>query len=268
MSVVAERPVIAFLTDYGLADDFVGVCHGVILNACPQATIIDVTHGIPRQDVRSGALVLARALPYLPVGVGLAVVDPGVGGPRRAVAVACADGRFLVAPDNGLLAPAIAVAGGASAAVDLVDSSVALRPVSATFHGRDVFAPAAAALGAGATLQRIGTPIDPATLVGLELPRPRVQDGALVVHVLTVDGFGNLALDATRDDLTTAGLDRPQLRVGDVPVRAARTFADVAPGELLLHADGYGSLALAVNRGSAAQRLAVGVDAELRISAP
>lgn len=264
---MAPAPI-SFLTDYGLADDFVGVCHGVILRACPQARIIDVTHGTAPHDVRGGALVLARALPYLPVGVGLAVVDPGVGGPRRAVAVACADGWLLVGPDNGLLAPAIAVAGGARAAVDLADSPVALHPVSATFHGRDVFAPAAAALAAGVALERVGAPIDPATLVDLELPAPRVQDGALVAHVLTVDGFGNLALDATRADLTTAGLDAPELRVGDLRVRAARTFADVAPGELLLHADGYGALALAVNRGSAAQQLGVGAGAELRIAAP
>ncbi len=257
--------VIAFLTDYGLGDDFVGVCHGVILGACPEARIIDVTHGIAPHDVRSGALVLARSLPYVPAGVWLAVVDPGVGGPRRGVAVRARDGRCFVGPDNGLLSLAIGAAGGAAAAVDLADSPRLLRPLSATFHGRDMFAPVAAALAGGADLEQVGSPIEPASLDAITLPGAEVQDGCLIAHVLTVDGFGNLALDGSLAALDAAGIRGEAVRIGELRARVGRTFADVDAGELLLYADGYGMLALAVNRGSAARRLGAGPDSELRI---
>ena len=264
-------PVVTFLSDYGLADDFVGVCHGVIVRGCPTARIIDLTHGVPRHDVRAGALILARALPYLPTGVHLSIVDPGVGGPRRGVAIATADGRRLVGPDNGLLWPAARAAGGATAAVDLASSPLALSPVSATFHGRDVFAPVAAALAAGASLRRVGEPVDPATLQGLDLPEPTIAGGRLVAHVLSTDHFGNLQLDATARELVQLGLApgaRLSLRAGTGAEAAARyghTFADVAAGELVLYEDPQRMLAIAVNRGSAAQRLGVGVDAELSV---
>ncbi len=268
-------PFISFLTDYGLADDFVGVCHGVIARICPEARVIDVTHGVPPQDVRAGALILARALPYLPLGVHLAVVDPGVGGPRRAIAVRTADGRHLVGPDNGLLWPAAVFGGGVSAAVDLAASPLALTSVSATFHGRDVFAPVAAGLAAGATVADVGEPVDPGSLVGLDTPEPRLVNGELVVDVVYVDRFGNLQLSARPGDLTSLGLV-----VGDwvVPrtdadcahpvgrVRWGRTFGDVEPGELVLYEDAHGVLALAVNRGDAAGRLGLARGAELRIS--
>lgn len=266
-------PVISFLSDYGLTDEFVGVCHGVIAQGCPQARVIDVAHGVPAHDVRAGALILARALPHLPVGVHLAVVDPGVGGPRRGVAVATADGRTLVGPDNGLLEPAAAVAGGATAAVDLAGSPLVRAPVSATFHGRDVFAPVAAGLAAGASLQQVGEPIDPAALVALALPRAHAEDGALLAHVVYVDRFGNLQLNASPAELVGLGLGwtpgaslAVEASAGPVAVRYARTFADVPDAELVLHEDAAGMLALAVNRGSAARRLGVGVDAQLRIA--
>jgi S-adenosylmethionine hydrolase len=261
------RPVITFLSDYGLTDDFVGVCHAVIAGACPDAHVIDLTHGVPRGDVRGGALVLAGALPYLPVGVHLAVVDPGVGSDRRAVALALADRRVLVGPDNGLLWLAGERAGGVVEAVDIGRSPFALEPVSATFHGRDVFAPVAARLAAGATLAEAGEACDPAGLARLELPRPRVEDGALVAHAVNLDRFGNVALDAEGGSALRHGLRLVlSLRSESWPGVFGRTFADVAPGELLVYEDSYGRLAVAVNQGSAVQRLGISVGDELRIA--
>jgi S-adenosyl-L-methionine hydrolase (adenosine-forming) len=265
-------PVIVFLTDYGLSDPFVGVCHGVIAARCPEARVIDLSHGIPPQDVRTGATVLARSLPFLPAGVLLAVVDPGVGGARRGVAVRAGAGQLLVGPDNGLLTPAAAAAGGARAAVDLAGSAYALTPVSATFHGRDVFAPVAARLArGGVALADAGDPLDPDGLVALELPRARLDDGVLVTHAIYADRFGNVQLDADDSDLDSLGLEPGQgleLRVaGGRPARAryVRTFADANAGQLLLYRDSYQRLAVAVNQGSAASRLGVAIDDELRI---
>ena len=200
---------ISFLSDYGLADEFVGVCHAVIATICPDAQVIDITHGIPRHDVRAGALILRGALPYLPAGVVLAVVDPDVGAERRAVAIRAGDGRQLVGPDNGLLWLAAELSGGVSEAVDIARSAFRLEPVSATFHGRDIFAPVAARLAAGAGLRDCGEPLDPGRLVRVELPRPRLEDGALMTQAVYVDRFGNVALGVEHD---AARRQRPQAR--------------------------------------------------------
>ena len=261
--------VVTFLSDYGLDDDFVGVCHGVIAQIAPQARILDVTHGIERHDVRSGALVLARALPYMPAGVHLAVVDPEVGAERRAVALRCADEeRLLVGPDNGLLALAATRFGGVVEAVEIARSPLRLEPLSASFHGRDVFAPVAAHLAVGtALLAEAGAPLDPAELVQLVLPRARRSERGLVAHALHADRYGNVVLDAGHDDLAGSGL-----RLGRaVTVNGRRalfgtTFADVAAGELLLYEDGYRVLALAVNRGSALAQLDLRADDEILIA--
>ena len=268
---MTAAPTITFLSDYGLSDDFVGVCHAVIARICPQARVIDLTHGIPRHSVRAGALVLEATLPYLPVGVHLAVVDPGVGGDRRAVALATADGRRLVGPDNGLLSLAADEAGGVVEAVDIGRSRFALQPISFTFHGRDIFAPVAAGLAAGAPLADAGRPCDPDTLVRLELPRARRgDDGVLIAHAVYVDQFGNVALNVGREDLSGSGGvgDRVELVLGSGAARPARlvtTFADVGPGELLVYEDSYRRLAVAVNGGDAAARLDLGEDDEVRI---
>ena len=257
-----------FLSDYGLDDDFVGVCHGVIAQIAPEVRVIEVTHGIERHDVRAGALVLRRALAYMPAGVHLAVVDPGVGSARRAVALRCADGdRLLVGPDNGLLWPAVQRFGGVAEAVDVGDSPLRLEPVSASFHGRDIFAPVAAHLAAGTPLAEVGSPLDPAAIVRLTLPRAHVTSDGIVAHVLQADGYGNVVLDASREELAAAGL-----RLGEpitVHRRAARyatTFADVGPGELLLYEDGYRCVSLAVNRGSALAALGLARDDEILIA--
>ncbi len=264
-------PIITFLSDYGLVDDFVGVCHGVIAAICPAARVIDLTHGIHRHDVRAGAVVLAEALAFMPIGVHLAVVDPDVGAQRRAVALGLDDGRVLVGPDNGLLMLAAGPGGGVTAAADIARSRFRLEPVSATFHGRDIFAPVAAALANGVSVAEIGDPLDPAELVGLSLPVAKMRDGALVAHVRYVDGFGNLQLNAGHEDLADSGL-----RLGHTALVApdlervltaqyARTFADVGRGELLLYEDAARRLSIAVSHGDAAERLGVSIDDELRI---
>lgn len=265
-------PVISFLSDYGLRDEFVGVCHAVMAGICPAARIIDISHGIARHDVRAGALTLRDAVDYLPAGVILAVVDPDVGGERRAVALELADGRQLVGPDNGLLHLVAERAGGVVQAVDIAHSPFRLEPVSATFHGRDSFAPVAAHLAAGMALARTGQPLDPGELVRLELPRPRFSEGVLHAHVLLVDRFGNAALDAGHDDLEAAGLRLGHpvtLQPAGGTSRAAhfvRTFADVAAGELLLYEDAQRRLAVAVSGGDAAHDLSLTVDDEIWIT--
>ena len=264
--MAANPPVITFLSDYGLDDDFVGVCHAVIAGICPRARVIDLVHGIPRHDVRAGAVILRGALPYLPVGVHLAVVDPGVGTDRRAVAVRVADGRLLVGPDNGLLSLAADRAGGIVEAVDISSSPFALEPVSATFHGRDIFAPVAARLAGGAALADAGTPCDSGGLVVLELPRPEIADGVIVAHVLYIDRFGNVQLDVEEPELEAGrSFEVSAPGRGSEPARYVSTFADAGAGELILYEDSTRRLAVAVNQGDAATRLHLAVDDELRI---
>jgi S-adenosylmethionine hydrolase len=268
-----SSPAVSFLTDYGLRDGFVGVCHGVIARGCPDARVIDLTHEIPSQDVHSGALVLAASIEYLPDGaVHLAVVDPGVGTARRAIAVLAASGARFVGPDNGLLEPAVTACGGATEAVDIGRSPFALAGVSATFHGRDLFAPVAAAIAAGRGLSEVGSAVEPASLVALERTRSFRESGVLVAHVQYIDQFGNLQLDADAPDIawvTAAGLVEVSSAAWDRPALAVhhgKTFADVSTGELLLYEDAHRRPAIAVNRGSAAERLGLGVGDELRIA--
>jgi S-adenosyl-L-methionine hydrolase (adenosine-forming) len=262
--------IITLLTDYGRDDDFVGVCHGVIRTIHPEAQIVDLTHGVRRYAVRQGALVLRNTLPYTPVGVHVAVVDPQVGTERRAVALRTGDGRLLVGPDNGLLSLAWEPCGGVEAAVDVSRSPHRLEPVSATFHGRDIFAPVAAHLARGAALEDAGDPLDPAHLATVELPEPRVEDGALLAHALVIDRFGNAALNVDHEDMAGTGITlggTVELEVGGERYLAtyAQTFADVRPGELIVYEDAYRTLAVAINRGDAAATLALRPDAELRL---
>jgi S-adenosylmethionine hydrolase len=263
--------VITFLSDYGLEDDFVGICHGVMTKICPDARIIDITHGVPRHDVRAGAVIMRGALEYVPAGVHLAVVDPDVGAERRAVALKLADGRVLVGPDNGLLSLAAEAGGGIVEAAEIGRSQFRLEPVSATFHGRDLFAPVTAHLAAGASVADAGDPFNSDRLALLELPQPHVEDGSLVAHAVYIDRFGNVQLDVGHDDLADVGLrlgHRVVLEVGSWGMYQAmyvRTFADVAENELLVYEDAYRKLAVAVSRGDAAQRLGLTVDDELWI---
>jgi S-adenosylmethionine hydrolase len=252
------RPLV-FLTDYGIADEFVGVCHGVMTRIARDARIVDLTHAVPRQDVMRGALTLGRATGYMPEdAVYVAVVDPGVGSERRSIAVLADSGALLVGPDNGLLSLAWEALGGASAAVEITSDAVVLQPVSRTFHGRDVFAPAAAHLAAGTSLRDLGPELAVADLHVLELPGPMVAAGAVGARVTGVDGFGNVQLNVGPGDLEAADLGviltvrgRRAPRVG--------IFADVPPGALAAIMDSQGQLALVVNRGSAAEMLGLAV---------
>jgi S-adenosyl-L-methionine hydrolase (adenosine-forming) len=263
--------IVTLLTDYGRDDDFVGVCHGVIRGIHPEAEIVDITHGIERYAVRHGALVLRNTLPYMPVGVHVAVVDPQVGTERRAIALRTGDGRILVGPDNGLLSLAWKRCGEVEIAVDVTRSPHRLEPVSATFHGRDIFAPVAAHLAAGAELADAGDPLHPDSLARVDLPEPRDDDGAVVAHALVIDHFGNVGLNVDHDRLAGTGLTlggRVTVEAGGERYLAtyAQTFADVNPGELIVYEDAYRTLALAINRGDAAGTLAIGVDAQIRLS--
>jgi len=252
--------VITFLTDFGLQDDFVGTCHGVIATIAPDARVIDVTHGVRPGHVLQGALVLANTLPYMPAGVHLSVVDPGVGSGRRPLALRDREGRLHVGPDNGLLLPAADAFGGVAQAHELANADYSLQPVSRTFHGRDLFAPAAAHLAGGVPLEDLGPPIDPEALVRIEIPQPEVGQNRIRAVALVVDRFGNVALNLRREHLADAELaagTRVELitRGERFYAVSARTFADAPRGALILYEDSYGSLALAVSRGSAAQLL-------------
>jgi S-adenosylmethionine hydrolase len=261
-----SRPI-TFVSDYGLDDDFVGVCHAVIARIAPEAGVIDLSHGVPRHDVRSGALILRRALPFAPPGVHLAVVDPEVGGQRRAIALRTAEeDRILVGPDNGLLSLAAQRFGGVVEVVDIARSPHRLEPVSATFHGRDLFAPVAAHLAAGEPLGAAGEPMDADEIVRFEMPLARVEGDEMVAHAIGFDRFGNVMLDVEHAELAGSGLRLGRrVEVEGQGAVYASTFTDVAVGELLLYEDAYRTLSLAVNRGSAREALELDVDSELRI---
>jgi S-adenosyl-L-methionine hydrolase (adenosine-forming) len=266
---------ITFLTDFGLEDDFVGTCHGVLKRIAPDAQIIDITHGIRPGHVLQAALMLANTLPYMPAGVHLAVVDPGVGSGRRPLALRDAEGRLYVGPDNGLLIPAADRFGGVAEAHELANPDYALDSVSRTFHGRDLFSPAAAHLALGVALGDLGPPVDPEALVRLDLPQPEVGQSRIRATVLGVDRFGNIALNLARQHLDSVAIV-PGMRV-ELATRgnryyavAARTFADATPGELILYEDSYRNVAIAVSRGSAAAVLGVeeGAEVVIQIDAP
>ena len=251
---------VTFLTDFGLADDFVGTCHGVLKRIAPDVEIIDLTHGIEPQAVLQGALVLRNTLPYLPPGVHLAVVDPGVGSARRPLVLRDRDGRVFVGPDNGLLVPAAELA-GIESAHELANPAYALPSVSRTFHGRDLFAPAAAHVALGVELSELGPPLAPDALVRLDVPIAAAHDGTVSAAVLYVDRFGNMQLNLTREDLESVGVvpgTRLELDLGGDRyfATAARTFGDARPGEIVLYEDSYRNIAIAINRGSASEMFA------------
>ena len=265
------RPFITFLTDFGLRDDFVGTCHGVIKRIAPDAEVIDITHGIAPHRVLQGALVLANTLPYMPVGVHLAVVDPGVGTQRRAIALRDEEGRLHVGPDNGLLPRAAESRGRIVAAHEIASGPFTLEPISRTFHGRDVFAPVAAHLANGVAISDLGPPIDPAGLIRLDIPRAEVGAARIRATILYVDHFGNIQLNLTRADLQRVGVeegDQVELEFGTdrYYAIAAPTFADARRGDMILYEDAYQNVAVAISGGNAAAMLNARAGAELRIA--
>jgi S-adenosyl-L-methionine hydrolase (adenosine-forming) len=252
---------VAFLTDYGPGSEHVGALHAVVAARCPGAERIDLAHDLEPGDVRWGALLLARLAALLPASAVCAVVDPGVGTERRGLAVALGGGRFVVGPDNGLLGPACAAL-GADDAVELTSADHRREPVAPTFHGRDVFAPAAAHLAGDGALADLGPAVEPTSVVAPQLTPARVEPGRLDALAVGRDRFGNLSLLAGPSDLEAAGMrpgDRIWVLVGERRQRAAvgRVFADVPRGGLLVYVDSHDLLAVAVNGGSAAERLRV-----------
>lgn len=253
---------ISFISDFGRDDEFVGVVHAVIARLAPTVRVIDLTHGIRRGDIRSGALALTRAIQYLPAGVALAVVDPTVGTARRAIAAATDWGHF-VGPDNGLLSPAVAMVGGASVVVSIENPDMVVPSPGATFHGRDVFAPAAALLAAGEVeIEELGPVVAGESLQPLLLPLPKVEPAAVHGEVFWVDTYGNVETNIGPDELTQAGLrlgDRLEVVVGGSPHEAVwvSSFGEVGVGELLVHVDSAGLVAIAVNQGRAAEELSL-----------
>jgi S-adenosylmethionine hydrolase len=249
---------IVFCTDYGLRDEFVGVCHGVMAKIAPDVTVIDLSHAIPRQDVMRGALVLSRAVPFMPVDVVYcAVVDPGVGSERRAIALRAASGSVLVGPDNGLLSLAWEALGGVEVAFEIASPGIVLSPVSHTFHGRDVFAPAAAHLATGTPIDTVGPSIDLAGLHALEVLGPMVAPGAIGARVIGVDGFGNVQVNVTRDHLADAAIERV-VRLAGMEAPLVATFTDLPAHGLGAIVDSQGFIAFVVNQGSAAEMLHLG----------
>jgi S-adenosylmethionine hydrolase len=256
---------ISFLSDYGTDDEFVGVVRSVVRELAPHVSVIDLTHGITPYDVRAGSLALARSISYVPSGVVLAVVDPGVGTSRRAIAVEVADGEgVLVGPDNGLLAPAVAMTGGAGRAVQLNNSDYQLQSPGATFDGRDVFAPAAAYLCNGVDLGELGDPVDADLLFPGVVPLPQVDETTVIAQALWTDRFGNVQLNVGPDDMPPgfddviqARCSAPAAASGGVTrvVRRVESFAAVAPGAVGLIVDSNGMLALVMDQRSAAEEL-------------
>lgn len=259
---------ISFLSDFGLDDEFVGVVHSVIRSISPHVEVIDVTHGITPHDTRAGGLALARAANYLNPGVVLAVVDPGVGTSRRPVAVEVGDGMsILVGPDNGLLAPAVGMVGGATRAVELTSVDHRLPSLGSTFDGRDVFAPAAAHLCNGVPLTDLGPEIDPATLVPGVLPVSREEDGDLIGEVLWIDRFGNCQINVDPAEVESLG-DELRLVHGDEQRTAVRcdAYDQITVGRVGLVIDSSGLLSIAVARSSAAVELGLAEGSEIRLS--
>jgi hypothetical protein len=255
-----KTEIVTFTSDYGLEDEFVGVCRGVMLKIAPQLRVVDVHHYILRQDVRHGAVVLQQSLKYLPEAIHLAVVDPTVGSDRLALALETSSGQVLVGPNNGLLLPAANESGGIARAVSITNEKYLLTPVSHTFQGRDVFAPATAHLANGVELAELGDEVPPEDLVTIEIPQAWLHDDHLHAEVLQVDRFGNLQLNVDRELLSSAGLDHGdglevRMEGHRLCVPFGDSFSDVKAGDYVLVEDSYKQLSLAINKGDARARL-------------
>lgn len=257
---------LSFLSDFGLVDEFVGVVHSVIASISPEVMVIDITHGIARHDVRAGGLALARAAHYLSPGVVVAVVDPGVGSTRRPIAVEVGDGEsVLVGPDNGLLAPAVALVGGATSAVELTNPAFHLDGAGGTFDGRDIFGPVGAHLCNGVRLEELGESIEVATLLPGTVPVPEIGPDETIASVLWIDTFGNVQLNLGPDDLVGAG---PwNLTVGDRrwTLAIAPSFDAVPSGQLGIVIDSQGLVAVTTSRADASVELGVHEGSEVTL---
>jgi S-adenosylmethionine hydrolase len=277
MARPGSRPLVSLLTDFGSRDPSAGIMRAVVLGICPEAAIVDISHEVAKYRVRDAALLLWSAAPYLPIGAHVAVVDPGVGTERRAVAMETARGDHLVGPDNGLLMPAATRLGGIVRVHQLDSPQYRLPVISSSFHGRDIFAPAAAHLAMGVPLEFMGPAIDPRSLRILDWPEPEVFPGVVRTSIIYLDTFGNVKLSALVSHLFSAMgqlvMGEPvYLRVtdalgsADLELSWVDTFGNVPPGEALLYEDSYGRLTIAINQGSAAELLDLREDAEVVIT--
>ncbi len=264
---------VSFLSDFGRVDEFVGVVHGVIARIAPDVRVIDIGHDFPRGDVRAGALALLRAVQYMPEGVALAVVDPGVGTSRRAICARTPWGHFI-GPDNGLIAPAVAMVGGADRIVSIENPELQLPAEGATFHGRDLFGPAAAVIASRqATIDELGPVVEAGGVTPLMIPLVEHRDGAAVGEVLWIDHFGNAQTNVTPADLQMLGVaegDDLVLRIGasEHRLRWVGVYGDVEPGEGLIHVDSYGQVALAVRGGRADEAFPIAANVALTLYRP
>jgi len=251
---------ITFLSDYGLEDEFVGVCRGVVKRFAPEVEILDIAHGIPPQDVAAGATVLAQAVRYMPAAVHLAIVDPGVGTPRRAVVIETGSGSPLVGPDNGVLSLAAEALGGATRAFAITNESLFLEAPSRTFHGRDIFAPVAARIALGMDLEEAGSAVPVDQLIRIEMPPAKVDDDHIHARIVQIDHFGNLQLNFGRSELEGIGVilgDETEVRFGGRSFKApySQAFSEVKKGGLILLEDSHRHLTIAVNMGNARDAL-------------
>lgn len=263
---------ISFLSDFGLEDEFVGVVHGVLAKLAPHSPVIDVTHGVARGDIRGGALAMTRAIQYLPDGVALMIVDPGVGSQRKALALETNWG-FFVGPDNGLLSPAVALVGGASKIVSIENPEAMIPSPGSTFHGRDIFAPAAGLLASGeAAIDDLGPVVDGNEVSPMLLPLPEVENGVVSGQCWWVDRFGNAETNVGPEDLALLGVAPG----ADVSVSIGATthrvpwvgaYSDASEGSTLLHVDSAGLIAIAINGGNAAEELRIVTGVNVRFSA-
>ena len=262
----SKRPFLSLTSDWGVRDPSPAICRGVALSIAPDALFVDITHEVQKYNIRHGALMLWCALPFLPIGAHVCVVDPGVGTARRPLAIATARGDYLIGPDNGVLLPGAERLGGVTRVHRIENAQYRLPVVTATFHGRDLFTPAAAHLALGVPIESIGPEVDPATLAPLDSwPQAVVKEGELTATVLYIDTFGNIKLSALAGQVAEALPDlhhgeTVSLRVGDangrqIQVLWAATFGQVSVGDHLLYEDSYGRLCIAQNQGDAARAL-------------
>ena len=265
------QSLICFISDFGLDDTWVGVCHAVIHRSCPQAHVVDLAHSIPPYDIRKGAAVAASGVHQVPDAIHLVVVDPGVGAGRRDICIRTAEGSWLVGPDNGVLVPAALRAGGVERAVAIDPAKIDVRSPLATFHARDILAPAAAALACGVEASSLGSPVDPGTLAAAPFELCKLGDGEVIGEVLEADRFGSLRFNVPAEQLDRLGLKAPvlEMSLGHNQVRAplGATYSDVRAGDPIAVVDSSGWLTLALNRASAVERFGVEDGTAVRIRA-
>jgi S-adenosylmethionine hydrolase len=273
-----NHPFVSLTSDWGERDPSPAICRAVVLSVAPEALMVDISHEVEKYNIRHGALMLWCALPYMPIGAHMCVIDPGVGTARRPIAIETARGDYLVGPDNGVLLPGAERLGGVVRVHQIENAQYRLPVVSHTFHGRDLFAPAAAHLALGVPLEAIGQPIDPSDLAPItDWPRAQVREGELDTAVIYRDTFGNMKLSALASDMPEAFPDITHGERMTVSFGAsskatemvwAATFGAVGKGGHLLYEDSYGRLCIAQNQGNAAKSLRVAEGETVLISRP